>query len=118
MEARSVRKIAKLIGARKSTVHSTLGAANNEGETMETMASMSGKTFRVIEIAAKELERRGRQVDKYKIIVRRRSDAMMVVSFLDPDQPPTVLGSGPNLVGLAVEVDATKLEIIASHFIK
>jgi|SRR5580704_6563247 hypothetical protein len=81
------------------------------------MISMSGQTFRALEIAAKELDRHGLKVEKYRIFVET-IDKTIHVTFDDPDRSPTQRGSGPNLTGLSVELDAETLSVTRSTFIK
>jgi hypothetical protein len=81
------------------------------------MVSISGQTFRAIEIAVRELNRHGLHVDKYEITVESLQNTI-IVSFNDPDHPRTQLGSGPNMVGFSVELDADTLEVTDSSFIK
>jgi hypothetical protein len=70
-----------------------------------------------VEAAARELDRRGLQIEEYEILVEA-SPATIFVSFVDPDRAPTQRGSGPHLVGFAVEVDGGTLEVTRSSFIK
>jgi hypothetical protein len=81
------------------------------------MVSISGQPFRAIEIAVRELNRHGLQVDKYEIAVQS-SQNIIIVSFNGPDRPRTQLGSGPNMVGFSVELNADTLEVTDSSFIK
>jgi hypothetical protein len=81
------------------------------------MVSFSGRTFRAVEAAARELDHHGLQIEKYEIVVEA-SPTTIIVCFVDPDRPPTQRGSGPHLVGFEVEVDGGTLEVIGSHFVK
>lgn len=84
------------------------------------MVSISGKTFRAIEIAVGELGQHGLSVEKYQIVVHNSltEPNTMVVLFDDPDRPPNLLGSSPNLVGFEVHLDADTLAVTRSHFVK
>jgi hypothetical protein len=81
------------------------------------MVSMSGQTFRAIEISVREFNGHGLKVDKYRIFVES-SPQKIVVSFDDPDRPRTQLGSGPNMVGFTVELDSDTLEVTDRSFVK
>jgi hypothetical protein len=71
-----------------------LAYAKEEAKSTE---SISGKTFRAIEIAAIEFRRQRLNVEDYRIIVRssRADPNTIVVSFDDPDRPPNCMGSSP-----------------------
>jgi hypothetical protein len=81
------------------------------------MISMSGQMFRALEIAAKELDRHGLKVEKYRISVVT-IDKTIHVAFDDPDSSPTQLGSGPKLTGFGVDVDVETLAVMRSAFSK
>ena len=88
--------------------------ASGEGEPM---LSFSGRTFRAREIAAKELDRHGLQIEKYDVLVEQ-SPTKAVVLFVDPSRAPRQLGSGPHLPGFEAEVDVGTLEVSDSNFTK
>ena len=81
------------------------------------MVSISGLTFRALEAAARELSRRGLEIEKYQIDVVTSTKKIMVL-FRDPLRKRGQLGSGPNLVGLDVEIDAETLQVTSAHFSK
>jgi hypothetical protein len=91
-------------------------------ECYEIMVTLAGKTFCAIEIAANQLRQRGRDVEKYAIVVSEADPAIafdltgvrartIFVSFQDPDQPASLVGSGPNLIGFSVSLNADTLEV-------
>jgi hypothetical protein len=95
-----------------------IGAAAPHGHAQEeaTTVELSGRTFRAIEVAVKEL---GRHMDVpiegYNIAVTESNDRIFV-HFLDPESHGT--GSGPNLKGFTVEMRADSLKVTRAHFHK
>jgi len=89
---------------------------------MTPEVSISGRDFRIVEIAVKELNRRGLSVDNYKIVVHaahRRPPhtiSTVVVSFLKPDRPTLMMGGLPG--EMEVELNAETLEMIGAHYIR
>jgi hypothetical protein len=94
----------------------------------QNLVSLSGKTFRAVEIAVSELRKRGLSVEKYLIVIHEYDPGIafqvtgirvktIAVTFQDPDRGPG-LGSGPNMIGFSVSLDADTLEVTGSSFVK
>ena len=77
-----------------------IGAAAPDApaEESSTVTSLSGRTFRAIEVAVRELVAGGTRIEPYEIAVTTSKDTT-IVTFLDPEfKSWHGFGSGPNLV--------------------
>jgi hypothetical protein len=92
----------------------TLIAQSPPDQRMETV---SGKTFVAMQAAATEATRNGLDVSKYKILAREAGSSY-VVTFDDPERPPTQLGSTARMPTFEVEVSRENLHIVRSHFVR
>jgi hypothetical protein len=81
------------------------------------MLSLPRQTFRAIEVAVKELDRRGLKVENYQITVDTTASSIFVV-FDDVSRAIGQRGSSPRSPGFEVEVSAATMAVVRSNFAK
>lgn len=92
------------------------------------MTSISGKAYRAIEIAVRQLEAKGMAVDDYLVTVQEFDEktaqeltgipsAAIIVSFDDPNRDPRQFGSGA-LPGFNVALEAKTLKVLRAGLSK
>jgi hypothetical protein len=89
--------------------------AKAEEVRMMSLDKISGPLFLIFQTASVEAARRNLSVAQYDIEVIVLN-GQYVVMFLDPDAPPTQVGSRPERPQLAVYMDNTKLKVVKSLF--
>jgi hypothetical protein len=83
----------------------------------EVLDVIRGKSFLAVQAAAQELARRNLDIVGYRIQVIMTEPNSVIVTFIDQNQPDTVLGS-IGKPGFEVELDSRDLSVRRSNFVK
>ena len=92
-------------------------AAMEEQIRIEVIDNIAGTSQRLIQVAMPEFERKGLQLDEYRVVVMRVNDHY-VVAFEDANTNATETNRGSPLSRLSfeVEIDATGTRVVKAHF--
>jgi hypothetical protein len=77
--------------------------------------SILGTDYLAIQAAMPEFEAKGLDISKYRIFVWKE-DSSIIVLFDDPNRPPGIRGSSPNLRTFGVELRASDLKVLKANF--
>jgi hypothetical protein len=92
------------------------------GEAKAMEETISGRSYRAIQVAAVEFARHNLDISRYRIAVATGAVAKtsIFVTFIDADAPddPRFRGNPGKIPGFAVELNRDDLRVIRANFIR
>ncbi|MDQ0474841.1 hypothetical protein [Labrys wisconsinensis] len=80
-----------------------------------SMTTISGETYRFIEVAVGEMRRRGLEVERYDIIIpEKKENDIVMIRF----SPPRVDGVTRFGGGIGIKIQRDNMQIISTQFYK